>query len=93
MTQNTNDKNGVEKSLEDEVFLSLKSYGYLFPETPKEVERYEELYGTTEIDVPLDFEPRLPADLSYPNLDLTGVFTIAAFSSGNKSSIKLPEEE
>jgi hypothetical protein len=38
------------------LFRSLKSYGYIFPASIKDVEKFEELYGNTDINAPSHFK-------------------------------------
>jgi len=93
MTHNPQGNNNVEKSFESDLFFSLKSYGYLFPENTKEVERFEDLYGNTEIDVPMEFEPVLPDNVLISNADFTKGLGVAAFSTMNNNSFKKPDEK
>lgn len=45
-----------EAKFEAEVHNSLNYFGYIFPETTTDVERFEELYGDTEIETPSAFD-------------------------------------
>ena len=46
-------KNNItEQEFELKLFRALKSFGYLFPDSIRGVERFEELYGNTDVDFP-----------------------------------------
>lgn len=49
---NSNFENDKEAAFEAELFNSLKSYGYLFPENIPEVESFEKLHRTDGIEIP-----------------------------------------
>lgn len=93
MTQSKKNIKPLEKknsnAFEVELYYALKSYGYLFPETIKEVERFEKLYGDTEITIPSDIElPKIIKKLnnqSLEDVDFNLSMNKAAFSSNNDS--------
>jgi hypothetical protein len=76
-----------------QLFQSLKYYGYLFPQSSADVERFEVIYGATEIEIPeyLDsFEKILSNNEQVLKIDLTN--SIAAFSSKEKKTFKIPDD-
>jgi hypothetical protein len=72
------------------LFDSLKTNGYIFPKTNKDVERFEELYGNTDIETP-SFNIPSDKDLDSNSTDLNFNFSMAAFSSKKDSNFKLPD--
>lgn len=79
----------MAKNMDDfeiDLFKSLRSYGYLFPVTREDVDRFEELYGDTDIESPEIDEiiDTTLLGLKESNQDvfmLDAEFNIAAFSS------------
>ncbi|MBL7889726.1 MAG: hypothetical protein JNL24_09240 [Bacteroidia bacterium] len=43
-------------NFENELYQIFKKYGYLFPTTEEEVERFEKLHGSTDIQMPEKFK-------------------------------------
>jgi membrane carboxypeptidase/penicillin-binding protein len=43
-------------NFEQDLYQIFKRYGYLFPTTEEEVERFERLHGTTDIEMPEKFK-------------------------------------
>lgn len=96
-------ENKKERKLNDdeifevELFNSLAFYGYLFPKSIKEVDRFEELYGNTEIDTPAIIE--LPTNKVLPNfqenknIEMDLSLNKAAFRSKRNDSFDLPEDK
>ena len=86
--QKKNRSGNKEKEFEKALFYALKANGYLFPATLDDVEKFEELYGNTEIDMPEDLQSyedlvkRKGEDGNLPSLNLE----IAAFTSEPISS-------
>lgn len=72
------------------LFSSLKEYGYVFPKTDKDVEKFEALYGNTEIETPLVQLPSNKTDLNFPSENFD--FKMAAYSPTGKSSFSFPED-
>ena len=82
-----------EEKFEKELLQSLRYYGYLFPESLEDVERFEMLYGDTEIEVPehLDsLEKIKPNDEFQPGFNFSN--NIAAFSANNQHDFDLFDE-
>jgi type I restriction enzyme, S subunit len=52
MANKSNKKNSNPKRQEEVLCAALKKFGFVFPTTPSEVEQFEEVFGTTEIDLP-----------------------------------------
>jgi len=83
-----NNKNSFEISL----FEALRSYGYIFPKSQEDVENFEDLYGTTAIEVP-EFE-----SLNRLNEELVNSLVpkfnsrMAAYSSKKKDKFNLGNE-
>lgn len=77
-------------NFEQELFIAMKSYGFLFPESSREVERFEELYGKTPINTPENFElnPSKPAIVNY---DLGNEFKMVAFTPPSDDSLQPPD--
>lgn len=49
---NNTPENNNEAAFEAELFRSLKSFGYLFPENIQQVEAFEKLHGNHSVDTP-----------------------------------------
>lgn len=89
-----------EKRFESDLIQSLKYYGNLFPDSIADVERFQSLYGDTEIDIPehLNSLEKIQAKSS-DEIDFDLTYNIAAFSSTDNSDISfldnldLDEEE
>lgn len=83
-----------EQEFEKKLFYSLKRYGYLFPENKQDIEKLEELYGDTEIEIPAHLQNlNVPkADEELPS-DFDVDYRVAAFSSKEPGSFELPEDE
>ena len=45
-----------KNNFEQDLYSILKRYGYLFPTTEEEVERFEKLHGSTDIEMPEKFK-------------------------------------
>ena len=43
-------------NFEQDLYFIFKKYGYLFPTTEEEVERFERLHGNTDIEMPEKFQ-------------------------------------
>lgn len=72
------------------LFNSLKEYGYVLPKTEKDVEKFEKLYGNTEIETPV---VKLP--ITNKNIDFSSEnfnFQMAAYSSSNKTGFIIPKD-
>lgn len=95
MSENKNNKKS-DQLFEHEFYKALKSYGYLLPNNSVDVERFEELYGSTEIDTPPLIELPKPKStgsislLSEMNFDLS--LSVAAFTSNENESFNLPDD-
>ena len=79
-----------EQKFEQKLFHSLKRYGYLFPETINDVDKFEELYGDTQIDIPEHLELE---ESSESLLDFDYSNNRAAFSNEKFSHFELPESK
>jgi len=78
MMNNSNKPNLTQQEKEEVLSAALKKFGFLFPETEKEIEDFENIFGSTEID--------LPADLC------KGDFIIEALQQPSKKEVKnVPE--
>ena len=82
-----------EQKFEQKLFHSLQYYGYLFPNNEKDIKRFDELYGDTEIDFPdhlksLDMHN---SDEEF-SLDYDFSFEMAAFSADESNHFELPED-
>lgn len=89
--KNKNTANNIEMdNFTVSLYNSLKEYGYLFPKTEKDVEKFEELYGNTKIETPVIKLPinNKNTELSSENFN----FQMAAYSSVNKSGFNIPED-
>ena len=74
-------------------FHSLKYFGYLFPSSIKDVERFEELYGDTEIDIPEHIQsPETIIIEDASSIDFELSYDIAAFSADNTSHFEIPND-
>ncbi len=81
-----------EAAFEDELYNSLKLYGYLFPETVSEVEMFEKLDNGEILEAPL-LQDILSSDaetLHSDNIDLE--IGLAAYSSPDDEFPKLPDD-
>ena len=81
-------------NFEIELLKALKSYGLLFPSSVKGVDRFEELYGQTEIELPERLNSssnmlRKQSAKLIGNVDFKKTIRQAALVSKNKSSIGL----
>ncbi len=90
MKNNKEHNNSEDQAFEFELFNSLKSYGYLFPENTQDVVKFEELYGNTDIEIPSNI--KLPSHediLKLKGVDFEVPMDIAAFISDEDT---LPED-
>jgi hypothetical protein len=98
MKKKIEDKKNVsqddDNAFELELYQSLKSYGYLFPENIRDVEKFETLYGNTEIETPdtidLSKEKDFPGLQVLRNIDFGFPANIAAFTSNEDESFNMP---
>lgn len=82
-----------EKEFEKKLFHSLKYFGYLFPENIDDVDKFEELYGDTQIDVPEHLELEESHNSNAESiLDFDFSNRIAAFSSKKISNFEIPKD-
>lgn len=72
------------------LFNSLKEYGYVFPKTEKDVEKFEKLYGNTEIETPVVKLPISNDDSDFSSGNFN--FQMAAYSSSDKSGFIIPKD-
>jgi hypothetical protein len=82
-----------EEKFVKQLSQSLKYYGYLFPESSADVERFEAIYGDTEIEIPghlESLEKILSNDEKVINFDLTN--NLAAFTSKDKNTFEIPDD-
>jgi hypothetical protein len=56
MANKSNKKNSNPKKQEEVLCAALKKFGFVFPTTPSEVEQFEEVFGSTEIDLPEELQ-------------------------------------
>jgi hypothetical protein len=87
-------ENNNEDVFEAELFHSLKSYGYLFPENVSEVEAFEELFGTQMTDTP-SIQNVLAADTKSSSVDIFDLedMSLAAYSNLDDQFPELPDED
>lgn len=92
-------KNNIKKTVANDIemdnfainlFNSLKEYGYVLPKTEADVEKFEALYGNTEIETPVVKLPNSNGDVD--NTSLSFDFKMAAYSASTKSGFILPED-
>lgn len=80
-----------EKKIEHTIFNSLKYYGFLFPENVEDVDRFEELYGDTDVDIPEHLQSLESLQLNENNpLDFDFSNNMAAFSTNEPNQFTLP---
>jgi len=95
MSENKKDKKN-DQLFEHEFYKALNFYGYLLPNNSNDIERFEELYGKTEIDTPSLIElPKTKSEKSIPllgemNFDLS--LGVAAFTSNENDSFHIPDD-
>jgi hypothetical protein len=89
--EKTNNKEQEILNFELILFNSFKSYGYLFPKTIEDVERFEELYGTTEIQTP-DFKKSIPNEFNLENIDFNFESSLAAFKGSENELSDFSDE-
>jgi len=91
-TENQHQNLNEEEKFERELLESLRYYGYLFPGNSKEIERFETLYGDTEIDMPEHFQSleKLSPEKEIP-LDFDLSYNVAAFSANDQNRYELPD--
>jgi len=80
---------------EQELFHSLKYHGYLLPDNFADIQRLDEFYGDTEIEVPENLQPLdlLQSDSTKKFvLDLDFSSKIAAFSPKDLDQFGLNED-
>ncbi|RLD66388.1 MAG: hypothetical protein DRI84_04895 [Bacteroidetes bacterium] len=83
-----------EQKFEQKVFNSLKHFGYLFPESIKDVDRFEELHGDTEIDIPDHLQsPDILNSADEFSLEFGLSLKVAAFSDTASKRFELPEDD
>jgi hypothetical protein len=88
--RNNDKKKSDDTQFKQDLFWSLKSYGHLFPENKNEVERFEELYGNTPVDIPDNVETRMDMIMSTDdNFESEIEFKIAAFIPSSDDSFNL----
>ncbi|MEO6669296.1 MAG: hypothetical protein ABIN36_07460 [Ferruginibacter sp.] len=90
---NYNPEMNNEKKFEDELFNSLKFYGYLFPENVSQIEAFEGLHNESIVNAPsindiLLLESGASVDNSI-NLEIG----LAAYSSSDDTFLDIPEED
>lgn len=87
-------KRSKEKEFEERLFCSLKSYGYLFPRNENDIERFENLYGDTEIEVPEHLRNSiLPNNDPNLNFDFEVNYNVAAFTNENDDQLDFLEDD
>lgn len=92
-TKKRNQNLSEELKFEQKLFQSLKHYGYLFPESIKDVDRFEELYGDTEIEIPehLQSLDALNTNKELP-LDFGLAYNVAALSADEPNPFEKPDK-
>jgi hypothetical protein len=87
-------ENNDEAAFEAELFHSLKSCGYLFPENVSEVEAFEQLFGTQATDTP-SIQDILAANTSASPADIFDLedMGLAAYSNPDDQFPELPDED
>jgi len=82
-----------EKKFEDELFSSLKFYGYLFPENVPQVEVFEHLDHKITLDPP-SIEEILSTDSDASFVNITDLeIGLAAYSNPDDGFLDIPEED
>jgi hypothetical protein len=82
-----------EEKFEKELLQTLRYYGYLFPESSEDVERFEALYGDTEIEMPEHLESieKIISE-NKPELNFELSYDMAAFSSNHQNDFEIPDD-